>query len=151
MNYKDLVDIGREAMITAMREQKQLPKEISDFIDRNIHRLNAYACVNEKEIADLANYVFSNPTVRDFVMELQYQFFARFALLPQDASGRKNYDALVSAVLEGCQLHVYNTNDRDALLMPAVLQTRQFAENDLRRLLYHNKWLLALLAVKLVY
>lgn len=152
MKYTDITTIAREAFAASVRDEKSISPEIKEFVEKHIFALSPTSLFNEKELAWHANHIFGNVEIRGFVLEYTYQFFTRFGLLVQDPGVRPNYETLVNSIQEASsyapsKLH---TNDHDSkLLIPKVLTSRQFDNEEIRVILYNNKWLVALLALKM--
>lgn len=110
-----------------------------ELMDQLIAR-PAYALVALDGIPDFVDLVFSTVVIRDIVLELQFEFFARWG------EGESKITALVDSLSVSLGI---DDKQSDYSAMPKAYRDHLANVSDVKEVLSNNKWLLTLVLLKL--
>lgn len=99
-----------------------------------------YMMVTSEGLTALRDEVFGSALIRDFVLALTYQFFARWA------GGKQKFTELTDRLSQGTSTDFYHQR---YTATPQEISQRLTSQEDALAILAHNKWLVTLLVAKI--
>lgn len=141
--------VGSEAML----------KEIQNFLITYTTSINVQLLVTTEGLPQVAENIFSSTVLRDYVLKLTSNFFAR--LLEDGQSGVERYEALVLSLAFSLDIHgaplsamVGREGRKDQQLdldeyeaIPEEYSSRLPYANDIAATLCANKWLIMVILI----
>jgi hypothetical protein len=91
----------------------------------------------------LLDLVMVDELIRDFVMTLSFTFFARWG------EANVKFTGLTDALSWGTSADNDNGDNRQLVVMPEVINSRLTQQDDVKKYLAANKWIVTLLLLKL--
>lgn len=116
--------------------------KLTDFIDEFSGRWKIKRFSNKDSLAELSKRTMEDDLCGGFLMEMTYQFVARWG---RDEAGLMELARIITLGV----IHPYSGAE-DSML-PASLGERMLDQSDFLRILKENRWLLVMLLIRVFY
>lgn len=114
--------------------------EVESFITHFLLSYQVASITMTSSLDTLVREIFGNKTVRDFVLTLQFNFFARWG------EAAVNFTSLTDSLSYGVSMS--GEEQAQFCLVPKQLREAVPSQSEVRDLLNSNKWLVTLLVMK---
>lgn len=116
--------------------------KLTDFVDEFSGRWKITQFSTKDSLADLSKKTMGNPLYGGFMLEMTYQFIARWG---RGEDGLMDLARIVTLAI------IQPYNGADDSMLPASLGERMLESGDFLRILKENRWLLIMLLIRVFY